>query len=138
MRTTVLAALFLIGCSNSARLEDSAPKDTRKAVTDKDWKGQVVASPEELLAGRFPGVNVLRVPGGIAVRIRGESTFNGEREPLYVVDGMSIEAGPGGALQGINPGDIERIEVLKDIGSTAQYGSRGANGVILITTKRGR
>ena|SRR5437868_3881996 len=138
MRRAAFVALVVVACGKNARLEDSTPKDNSNTATDKDWKGQVVSSPEELLAGRFPGVTVLRVAGGIAVRIRGESTFSGDREPLYVVDGMTIEAGPGGALQGINPGDIERIEVLKDIGSTAQYGSRGANGVILITTKRGR
>ena len=81
---------------------------------------------------------MFRVNGGIAVRIRGAVSFSGDTEPLYVVDGQTIEAGPGGALMGINPGDIEKIEVLKDIGSTSMYGSRGANGVIVIRTKRGR
>jgi TonB-dependent SusC/RagA subfamily outer membrane receptor len=73
----------------------------------------------------------------LIVRIRGTTTLSGDNQPLYVIDGMTIEPGPGGALMGINPADIEKIEVLKDIGSTGQYGSRGANGVILIRTKRG-
>ena len=76
--------------------------------------------------------------GGIAVRIRGASSFNGSNEPLYVLDGFPMTPGPGGALTGINPYDIASIDVLKDAASTAIYGSRGANGVILIETKRGR
>lgn len=82
-------------------------------------------------------MQVIRRPdGSIAVRIRGGTSVYGDSEPLYVIDGMTVQAGPGGALQGINPYDIVRIEVLKDIGSTAAYGVRGANGVILITTRR--
>jgi len=90
------------------------------------------------LAGRFPGVEVFRLASGdLSVQIRGASSFVGSTEPLYVIDGMEISPGPGGALVGINPADIASIQVLKDIGSTALYGVRGANGVILITTKRG-
>ena len=96
-----------------------------------------VAQAEELLEGRFAGVRVIRVPGGIVVRIRGATSLNGSNEPLYIVDGMEMVAGPGGALTGINPMDIVNIEVLKDIGSTSAYGVRGANGVVLITTRRG-
>jgi len=73
--------------------------------------------------------------GGIAVRIRGNSSINGNMEPLYVIDGLTIQPGPGGALNGINPHDIESIEVLKDAASLSFYGLRGANGVILIKTK---
>ena len=96
-----------------------------------------VAQAEELLEGRFAGVRVLRVPGGIAVQIRGASSIMGSNEPLYVVDGQEMDAGPGGALMGINPADVTSIEVLKDIGSTSAYGVRGANGVVVITTRRG-
>ena len=136
-RTLLLVAVVLVACSRNAKLSnDTATPNESKS--SKDWQGQQVAQAEELLAGRFPGVQVLRVQGGIAVRIRGESTITGDKEPLYVVDGMTIEAGPGGALTGINPSDIESIQVLKDIGSTAQYGVRGANGVIVITTKRAK
>ena len=95
-----------------------------------------VAQPEELLAGRFAGVRVMRLSdGNIAVRIRGGTSVVGSNEPLYVLDGMPIEPGPAGSLAGINPNDIVKIEVLKDIGATALYGVRGANGVVLITTR---
>ncbi len=79
---------------------------------------------------------VTRTPdGGIAIRIRGNSSITANAEPLYVIDGMSIEPGPGGALIGINPHDIASIEVLKDAASLSYYGVRAANGVILIKTK---
>lgn len=102
------------------------------------FKNMRVARAEELLAGRFAGVQVFRYPGGIAVQIRGQSSVLGSNEPLYIVDGVPVAAGPGGALLGINPEDIARIEVLKDIGSTAFYGVNGANGVVIITTKGAR
>ena len=76
-----------------------------------------------------------RLRCGISIRIRGASTFLGSSEPLYIIDGAKVQSGPGGLLF-LDPGDIKKIEVLKDIGSTAIYGSEGANGVILITTKR--
>lgn len=110
-----------------------------EVVTADDLRGVRVARAEELLAGRFAGVEVTpRAGGGISVRIRGATSLMGSSEPLYVIDGMPVQAGPGGALNGINPYDIARIEVLKDIGSTSFWGVRGANGVVLITTKRGR
>ncbi len=103
------------------------------------WRGRPVARVEDLLEFRFPGVQVIRLANGdVAVRIRGGTSISGNNEPLYVIDGMEITPGPGGALAGINPGDVVRIEVLKDVGSTALYGVRGANGVILITTRRGK
>ena len=80
---------------------------------------------------------VTRTPdGGIAVRIRGGSSLYGNNAPLYVVDGMAVEVGPTGALTGINANDIESIKVLKDPAETAMYGSRGANGVIVIRLKK--
>ncbi len=91
---------------------------------------------EQVLMGRFPGVLVMRVPGGIAVRIRGTTSLEGNNVPLYVLDGIIIDPGPNGSLSGINPEDIESIEVLKDAVSTSMYGMRGANGVIVIKTKR--
>ena len=88
---------------------------------------------------KVPGVWITRTPdGGIAIRIRGTTSLNASNAPLYVVDGMAIQAGPNGSLTGINPYDIETIEVLKDAASTSMYGSRGANGVIIIKTKRSR
>jgi TonB-dependent SusC/RagA subfamily outer membrane receptor len=92
---------------------------------------------EKTLAAKVPGVMIARTPdGGIAVRIRGNSSINGNLEPLYIIDGVSITPGPGGALLGINPHDIDSIEVLKDAASLSYYGMRAANGVILIKTKR--
>lgn len=96
-----------------------------------------VGRVEELLMGRVAGVQVHRAPnGGYTVRIRGNGTGTGE--PLYVVDGTPLHpVAPGQALVGINPSDVTGIVVLKDAASAAIYGSQGANGVILITTRRG-
>lgn len=102
-----------------------------------EWRGRSVQRVEELFAGRFPGVQVYQTAQGIAVRVRGEHSFTGNGAPLYVIDGFPIEAGPGG-LVSLNPADVASIQVLKDAGSLAFYGVRGANGVILITTRRGR
>ena len=97
-----------------------------------------VTRVEELIQGRVAGVQVHRTPGGgFSVRIRGASTILGDGEPLYVVDGVPLRSmGPGGALDGISPADVARIDVLKDGASAAIYGVQGANGVILITTRR--
>lgn len=134
-------ALALAACG-PARLahEDEKPSPERDAntATAEDWKGQNPANAEELFAGRFPGVSVYRVNGGFRVLIRGATSLNSGTEPLYVIDGMPIEPGPGGALVGVNPADIEKIEVLKDIGATSMYGMRGGNGVILITLKHAK
>ncbi|MGH7480744.1 MAG: TonB-dependent receptor plug domain-containing protein, partial [Longimicrobiales bacterium] len=100
--------------------------------------GTHVTRVEELFAGRFAGVRVFRTPsGGISVRIRGVSSFDGGREPLYVVDGMPVTVTPDRGLDWLNPADILRIEILKDASATSLYGMRGANGVVLITTRRG-
>lgn len=95
-------------------------------------------SMEELMAGKFPGVQVFRLAsGGISVRIRGVNSFYGSSEPLYVVDGTPVQSG-GEGLTFLNPSDIAQIEVLKDAASTALYGVQGANGVVLITTRVAR
>ena len=89
---------------------------------------------EEMIAGRVPGVDVrLDARGGYRIRIRGMNSHNANGDPLIVVDG--VPASDVGALATIQPQDVERIDVLKDAGSAAIYGSRGANGVILITTR---
>jgi TonB-dependent SusC/RagA subfamily outer membrane receptor len=137
-RILILAAVTsMAACSSRPSNGPEQKPRVSNTATDSQWTGQSVGRAEELLAGRFPGVEVYRAPGGIAVRIRGSTSVYGSNEPLYVVDGMPIDPGPGGALVGINPADIEKIEVLKDAGSTAQWGVRGANGVIVIKTKRG-
>lgn len=98
--------------------------------------GREVTSFEDLFQG-LAGVTVRRLAsGGISVRIRGSSSFSSDAEPLYVLNGVPIRAAPGQALMGVNPRDITRIDVLKDAGATSIYGSRGANGVLLIFTRR--
>lgn len=105
-------------------------------VTSEDLDRSPGQPIERVLQARVAGVMITRTPdGGISVRIRGATTINGSTEPLYVIDGLAIQPGPGGSLVGINPHDIASIEVLKDAASLAFYGVRGANGVILIKTK---
>ena len=93
---------------------------------------------EEIFRAAAPGLRITRTPnGGIAVQlVRGPSSFYSSNEPLYILDGTPFQPGPGGALTGINPHDIESIRVLKDPADTGVYGMRGANGVIVITTKK--
>lgn len=124
------------------------------SISSEDLSRTAPVSLDQALQGRAAGVQVTQVsgrPGGeTSIRIRGSSSVNAGNEPLYVVDGMLItsnnsETNAGGiagaglnGLSAINPGDIERIEILKDASATALYGSRGSNGVVLITTKRGK
>ena len=113
------------------------PPPSEKVVTAEDIQRTPGAPFDQILTAKFPGVWVTRTAnGGISVRIRGTTSVEGSNEPLYVLDGIPIQAGPYGALTGIVPADIASIEVLKDAISTAMYGLRGANGVILIKTKQ--
>ena len=108
------------------------------AVMDnKSFRDQPVTRVEDALQGRLSGVSVMSsgVPGGdMKIRVRGTSSVSKSNDPLYVVDGIVRETG----LEGINPEDIQSMQVLKDASSTAIYGSRGANGVVLVTTKTGK
>jgi TonB-dependent SusC/RagA subfamily outer membrane receptor len=114
----------------------TAPPVAATTVTAEDLDRAGGDPIEKTLAARVPGVWITRTAdGGIAVRIRGQTSINASTEPLYVIDGLEVQTGPGGALTGVNPHDIETIEVLKDAASLAYYGVRGANGVILIKTK---
>jgi len=109
----------------------------RPTVTAEDIEQNPGDPIEKLLQARASGVLVTRTPdGGISVQIRGISSFSGNNQPLYVIDDVPLQPGPGGALTGINPYDIESIRVLKDPADTAIYGMRGANGVIVITMKK--
>lgn len=109
------------------------------SVSAKDLKSIPVTRIDEALEGRAAGVNVVAatgMPGGSRnVQIRGVSSINGFN-PLIVVDG--IPTGDVNVLNRISPGDIESMEILKDAASAAIYGSTGGNGVILITTKKGK
>lgn len=131
-----LAALLITSCKSGQRSTDNSSPPPSTAVTAEDIQRNPGQPIEEILKGRVAGVTVTRVDGGIAVRIRGATSIYGSNEPLYVVDGVPIQPGPGGSLVGIDPYDIESIEVLKDPADTALYGMRGANGVIVIKTKR--
>jgi TonB-dependent SusC/RagA subfamily outer membrane receptor len=105
-------------------------------VTAEDLDRSPGQPIERVLQNHVAGVMITQTPDGwLSVRIRGATTINGSTEPLYVIDGLPIQPGPGGSLVGINPHDIASIEVLKDAASLAFYGLRGANGVILIKTK---
>ncbi len=95
-----------------------------------------VRSLEQLLAGRVSGASVTAAPlGGVIVRISGPHSFSLNQAPLYMVDGVPVEASTNGTLSWLNAEDIESITVLKYDAQTAMYGVRGANGVILIKTK---
>ena len=124
-------------------------------ITSKDFNKGVIATPEQLLQGRIAGVQVTPASGepgaGSTINIRGSSSIRSNNTPLYVVDGVPLDnGGTSGGLDGgsgtssagnplafLNPNDIESFNVLKDPSAIAVYGSRGANGVIMITTKKG-
>lgn len=157
MRVLAASALVLLGACARAGSQppaQPAPADSvqigyGKQAT-KDVTGSVKSivpdstqAPQhtivELLEGRVPGLQVLHLPDGtIQLRLRGQNSLVGNNEPLVVLDGQLVSANDlTGVLLAVAPSDVERIDILKDAGSTAIYGSRGANGVILITTKRG-
>lgn len=125
------------------------------SVSAEDFNGGVVTSPEMLIQGKAAGITITPTNGepggGVSVRVRGGTSISSSNEPLYVIDGMPIQSAntlpdgtglTGGSqrnpLSRLNPNDIESITVLKDASATAIYGARGANGVVLITTKKGK
>lgn len=136
----------LVGCSNTKDLanassdeqEEEVEREMRPAnvVYGDDSRDRPVTNVLEMLRGKVSGVEVYQSRGGLKVKIRGAASFNTNTEPLYVIDGMPIITADG-IIPGLNPYDVEKIEVLKDIGATALYGARGMNGVIVITTKKG-
>jgi len=127
------------------------------AVTSEDFNGGVISSPEQLIQGKTAGVQISQGSGepgsGVSIRIRGTSSVRSNNDPLFVVDGVPLPSG-GSSSEGtdigvgsssarnplsfLNPNDIESMSILKDASSTAIYGSRGANGVVIITTKSGK
>ena len=137
-----------------------AVKDATGAVSvvsSEDFNKGVISSPEQLIQGKTAGVQISQSSGepgaGIQVRVRGTTSVRANNNPLFVVDGVPLASGDteaGGSdigagassarnpLSFLNPNDIESISILKDASATAIYGSRGANGVIIITTKSGR
>ena len=156
--THLLFALFLlasVGCaSTKPAAKADEPQDDfvstgiaavagenagwENTITSDDVDNQANISAEKLMNGQIPGVEVHDKPGGgISVRIRGTSSIMGGNEPLYIVDGMPVLLQDEG-LSWLNTKDIKKIEVIKDIDARALYGSRGANGVVIITTKLGQ
>lgn len=121
-------------------------------INSGDIEREPIANPLAALAGNVPGLTIVQTSGlpgaGFNIQIRGRNSIDNGNDPLYVIDGVPFNGNNPGLIFGpysnvslfnsINPGDIESIEVLKDADATAIYGSRGANGVILITTKKGR
>lgn len=127
------------------------------SVSSEDFNGGIISSPEQLIQGKTAGVQISQGSGepgaGITLRIRGAGSVRGNNSPLFVIDGVPVSnesvsasggnlgAGTSGAknpLNFLNPNDIESMSVLKDASATAIYGSRGANGVVVITTKSGK
>jgi len=130
----------------AARADTARPTGNRAGAIDslggRDLADRHVDEIAELLQGRVPGLQVIRQPNGdISLRIRGGDialdNSAGVGEPLVIIDGMPVTEGRlSSVLRALNPRDIARIEVLKDVSSTSIYGVRGAHGVILITMKR--
>jgi len=149
-----VAALVLSGCHstpNGPTLPTPSPtavdvgygtrdkRDVNASVSSASGEKMRSNSPRtvaDMLVGRFPGVEVKQLANGsVSIRIRGSRSFRSSEEPLIVVDGIPQHNGSQ-ALMDMNPRDIESIEVLKDAAASAVFGSRGANGVILIATRR--
>lgn len=119
------------------------------SIKEAELKSSLVTSLDQAIQGRVSGVQVTQTssaPGGnVSIRIRGGNSLSSSNEPLYVVDGFPVSSGASAGGRGvgqnplatINPNDIVSIEILKDASASAVYGARGANGVVLITTKRG-
>jgi TonB-linked SusC/RagA family outer membrane protein len=131
-----LGDVVVIGYGTQKRRDLTGAVSTLSASAYKD---QPVLNAASALQGRVAGVAVTNTSGapggGVKIRIRGANSVNGSNSPLYVVDGIALSST---GLQDININDIESMEVLKDASATAVYGSRGANGVIIITTKSGK
>ena len=115
-------------------------------VSSKDFQGGAITTPEQLIAGKVAGVSITSNGGspgaGSTIRIRGAASLNASNDPLIVIDGVPLSGnniyGTSDPLSLVNPSDIETFTILKDASATAIYGSRASNGVIIITTKKGR
>jgi TonB-dependent SusC/RagA subfamily outer membrane receptor len=136
-----LLAALAVGCASGSGGRPAATASPPASQGTTLSSGDINPAPgdpiEKVLQGRVSGVIVTRAPdGGLAINIRGQSSFIGSNQPLYVIDGTPVEPGPGGSLSGLSPYDIESIKVLKNPTDLTMYGSRGANGVIVIKTKK--
>lgn len=135
------AVIIGYGTTNAKDLTGST-----KIISQKDFGNGNITTPEQLVMGKVSGVQITSnngAPGsGSTIRIRGGSSLNASNDPLIVIDGVPVDngsiSGAANPLNLINPNDIESFVVLKDASAAAIYGSRGANGVIIITTKKGK
>ncbi|WP_228713973.1 SusC/RagA family TonB-linked outer membrane protein [Arundinibacter roseus] len=138
-----LSEMVVVGYGTARKRDVTGAVSSVKA---EDFNRGIINSPEQLLQGKVAGVNVVSASGepgsNQSITIRGPGGVRTGSTPLFVIDGLALDnSGTGGAinpLNFLNPQDIESIDVLKDASATAIYGSRGANGVILITTKKGK
>jgi TonB-linked SusC/RagA family outer membrane protein len=153
---TALSEVVVIGYGS---VEKKDATGALVSLKPEDFNGGVIASPEQLIQGRAAGVQITSASGepgaGVNIRIRGTSSVRSGNNPLFVVDGVPLsgddasagnvmttngslgDSAPKNPLNFLNPNDIASIDVLKDASATAIYGSRGANGVVIITTKSG-
>ena len=163
----IAPAFLLLGSMLHAQQNDSVKKETEieqvvligygakkktdltgsiTAISAKDFNEGSVNSPEQLIQGKASGIQITTnsgAPGaGSTIRIRGGASLNASNDPLIVIDGVPLDnkgiSGASNPLALINPNDIESFNILKDASATAIYGSRASNGVIIITTKRGK
>ena len=141
-----LETVLVIGYGTTSKRKST---DAVAKVTAKDIEQIPVATVQNALVGKLAGVQITqtngKVEGGMSVRVRGAASISAGREPLYVLDGIplvttneSSNGAPTNPLLTLSPNEIESIDVLKDASSAAIYGARGANGVVIITTKRGK
>lgn len=138
----LLQEVVVVGYGVTRKSDLTGSVSTMKA---DDFNGGTINSPEQLINGKVSGVQIMSSGGspsaGSSIRIRGGASLNASNDPLIVVDGVPLEnggiTGSGNFMSMINPSDIESMTVLKDASSTAIYGSRASNGVLLITTKKG-
>lgn len=137
------AQVLIVGYGSTAKKDLTG---AAKSLQNEDFNKGIVNSPEQLLQGKVAGVNVTNTSGepgrALSITVRGPGGVRTGSTPLFVLDGLALDnSSTGGAtnpLTFLNPQDIESIDVLKDASATAIYGARGANGVILITTKKGK
>jgi TonB-dependent starch-binding outer membrane protein SusC len=136
MRAALLLCL-LVACAPRAANRTATRDGSTVVITAEDIERSPGQTLEQLLLAKVPGLYVTRSRDGHTVlHLRGTTTLMGEEEPLFVVNGIPLGPNGSGNLNAINPRDIETIEVLRDAAATAIYGVRGANGVIVITTKQ--
>jgi TonB-linked SusC/RagA family outer membrane protein len=138
-----LSEVVVIGYGKSSRANLTT---AQSSISTKDIEKTVNTTVEQAIQGRVAGVYITQNSGqpggGISVAIRGTSSINGNTEPLYVIDGVQVQGGgtanSSNPLAGLNPNDIEDMQILQGPSATAIYGSRATNGVVLVTTKRGK